>query len=96
MKKGIFKKITAFLFAAMFIFLSCGNIVFAADNVSLEEETANVAGAVEPLAANSPIENGYYVLKNPHTGRFVDVDNDGKTPNGDILTHTIGNICRIL
>lgn len=85
MKKGIFKKITAFLFAAMFIFLSCGNIVFAADNVSSVEETANVAGAVEPLAANSPIENGYYVLKNPHTGRFVDVDNDGKTPNGDKL-----------
>ena len=85
MKKGIFKKITAFLFAAMFIFLSCGNIVFAADNVSLKEETENVVGSVEPLAANSPIENGYYVLKNPHTGRFVDVDNDGKTPNGDKL-----------
>ena len=72
MKKGIFKKITAFLFAAMFIFLSCGNIVFATDNVSLEEETANMAGAVEPLAAGITIPDGYYYLRNPQTERFVD------------------------
>lgn len=62
MKNGIFKKITVFLFSAMFIFSSWGNIVFAADDVSLEEETANMSGSVKPLAANSPIENGYYVL----------------------------------
>lgn len=72
MKKGIFKKIIAFLFAAMFIFSSWGNIVFAADNVSSVEETANVVGSVEPLAAGITIPDGYYYLRNPQTERFVD------------------------
>ena len=99
MKKRIFKKITAFLFAAMFIFSSWGNIVFAVDNVFSGEETANVAGAVEPLAAgitnpdefnllwvDSVVSGEKYYLKNPQTGRYIDIDNNATAPySGDIL-----------
>lgn len=77
MKKRTLKKLIGLSLSMVMLVILCSNTVMV-----LDEQNETIA---EVSSTSEDITDGIYCLKNPETGKYVDVDDGASTFSGAIL-----------